>query len=150
MWKKLQTWLLIAAAIAIAAMGAADFCWTVDPETSGKFSLKFTEHRQFLIMIFVTFLLAVITFFHYDKRLMQLRLCLLNSLILSGFQIWILVEFFIIRHKCSMFTLSVGAVLPLTAILLYVISARLIIKDEARHMFDSSAAVKGIRKERQR
>ncbi len=136
MWKKLQTWLLIATAIVIAAMGAADFCWTLAPGTSEKFSLKFIEHRQFLIMIFVTFLLAVITFFHYDKRLMQIRLCLLNSLILFGFQIWILVEFFVIHHKDSGFTLSPGSVLPLIAIILYAISSRLIIKDEARHIFD--------------
>lgn len=146
----MQTWMLIAAAAIIAMMGATDFCWTVDPESSEKFSLRFTEHRQFLIMIFVTFLLAVITFFHYDKRLMQIRLCLLNSLILFGFQIWILAEFFIIHHKDDTFTLSVGAILPLTAILLYVISSRLIVKDEAKHMFDSSTAVKDVKKGRQR
>ncbi len=136
MWKKLQTWLLIAAAIAIAAMGVTDFCWTLEPGTSEKFSLKFIEHRQFLIMIFVTFLLAAVTFFHYDKRLMQIRLCLLNSLILLGFQIWILVEFFIIHHKDDRFTLSPWSILPLVAIILYMISSRLIIKDEASHIFN--------------
>lgn len=149
MWKKLQTWLLIAAAVAIAAMGAVDFCWTLDPSTSEKFSLKFIEHRQFLIITFVTFMLSVIIFFHYDKRIMQLRLCLLNSLILFGFQIWILIEFFILHRQDSSFTLSTGAVLPLAAILLYLFSSRLILKDEATHMFDE-AATSGKRKRERR
>lgn len=136
MWKKIQTWLIVAVAVLIALMFGMDMCSTTVPETGEHFGIKFTDHAQFLVFTFVTFMLAVITFFHYDKRLMQVRLCLLESIMLFGYQVWILVEYFKIHSKYALYSISIASLFPVICIILLMISAKYILRDEANYAFD--------------
>ena len=136
MWKKLQTWLIVAVAGLTLSMFGLDMCWTQVPETGEHFAIRFTDNSRFLVYTFVVFMVTVIMFFHYDKRLMQIRLCILNSLLLAGYQIWIAVAFLRIHSKAPGFSLSAGSLIPLVCIILLMVAARLILKDEAIHAFD--------------
>ena len=136
MWKKLQTWIIVAVAALTLCMFGLEMCYTVVPETGEHFAIKFTDNARFMVYTFVVFMVTVIMFFHYDKRLMQIRLCILNSLLLLGYQLWILVAFFKIHAADPGFALSIGSLIPLICIILLMVAARLILKDEATHAFD--------------
>jgi len=111
-------------------------CSTQVPETGEHFSIKFYENSRFLIFTFVVFMVTLITLFYKDKRLMQIRLCILNSLLLTGYQIWIAVAYIKIHKMYSYYTISFGSLIPLISIILLIVAARLILRDEARHAFE--------------
>jgi len=136
MWKKFQTWIIIVVALLTLSMFGLDMCSTLVPETGEYFGIKFIDNSRFLIFTFVVFMVTAITFFHYDKRLMQIRLCILNSLLLLGYQIWIAVAFIKIHKLYGFYKLSPGAIIPIICIILLMIAARMILKDEAKHAFD--------------
>jgi hypothetical protein len=83
-------------------------------------------------MTFVTFSLSVIALFYQKRRLLQIRICLLNSIILFAFQIWIVVEFMKLR---PFYSLSVPSLFPTIAIILLILAIRYIGRDEATAMF---------------
>lgn len=135
MWRSIQTWLILAAAILLASMFAMDMCSTVVPETGEHFGIKFSEHPKFLTFTFVTFMLAVITMFHHEKRLMQMRLCLLNSLMLIGYQAWIIVECVKIIKGYGLYSISIGSFFPAICIILLMTAVPFIIKAESSYAF---------------
>ena len=142
MWKRIQTLLLALVSILLLQMFWMDMCHMTDPETMQKYTICFHERSQFLLFTFVTFMLSVTTIFHYNKRLMQMRLCLLNSILLFAYQIWILVEFFLVKHMgvslSSQFSLSIASLFPSICIILLLLSIRYIGKDEVYYAFTLS------------
>lgn len=142
MWKRIQTLLLTIVSLLILQMFWMDMGHMKDPETLTRYTICFHERSQFLLFTFFTFMLSVTTIFHYKKRLMQMRICLLNSLLLLGYQIWILVDFFLVKYAghtlSSQFTLSVASLFPLICIILLLISIRFIGKDEVYYAFTLS------------
>ena len=63
------------------------------------------------------------------KPFYQVFLAIVNAIVLLGFQIWVLVDFFTTKLQTglkmsSVYTLSVGAVFPLVAIILLVLAVR--------------------------
>ena len=137
MWKKVQTWLLIAVALLLAAMFEMDFCHTIDPDTLEKFSIKFIERSQFLIFTFVCFVLTIVTMCYGRSPFSQMYLCLLNSLMLLGYQVWILVAFLKLR---SVYTLGIASLFPLIAIVLLLLAIRFIARDEVEHRIAADLA----------
>ena len=140
MFRRFQTFLIIAAALLLGSMFFSNMCYGVAPtdapsETWERITISFYERSQFLIMAFVSFSLSVITLFYQRKRMLQMRICLLNSLILFAFQIWILVEF---NKLKSLYSLSIPSLFPIIAIILLVLAIRYIAKDEAVAMFSSA------------
>lgn len=97
-------------------------------------TIKYIEYTPYLIIIFVTFVLCVTTIASYKKRIFQIRLCNLNSLILLGFQIWIAVKFF---TRDPQMVYSVTALFPIVAAILTFIAMRYIARDEALVMASS-------------
>lgn len=91
-------------------------------------AIKYTNIPTLLIMLIVTFALSFITIFLYRHRLLQIRLCILNSLIMIGFQGWILWMFF---NKESESAFSITAVFPIIAAILTFTAMRYIARDEA-------------------
>lgn len=144
MWKRIQTLLLSIVSLLLLQMFWMDMGHTTDPQTLTRYTICFYERSQFLLMTLVTFMLSVTTIFYYNKRLMQIRLCLLNSIILFAYQIWILVEFFLVKHLgttlASQFTLSIASVFPAICIVLLLLSIRYIGKDEIYYAFTSTGA----------
>lgn len=134
MWKRIQTLLIFITTALLFCMFWMDMCKTTDPETGARFSIGFYERSQFLIFTFTTFMLSIFAIFHYNKRLTQIRICLLNSIMLFAYQLWILVEFFLIRFDgitlSSQYTLGIASIFPVICIILNLIAIRYIGKDE--------------------
>jgi len=91
-------------------------------------TIKYTDVIYLLIMIVVTFLISFITIFLYRHRMIQIRLCVLNSIILLGLQGWIGWMFFS-RPEGSAFGIS--AVFPIVAAILTFTAMKYIAGDEA-------------------
>ncbi len=137
MLKRFQTYLIIAAILLLGSMFFSNMCYGVIPtdapsETWERITISFFERSQFLIMTFVTFSLSVIALFYQKKRLKQIRICLLNAIILFAFQIWILVEFMKLR---PLYSLSVPSLFPTIAIIMLLLAIRYIGRDEAAAIF---------------
>lgn len=79
-------------------------------------------------MLIVTFALSFMTIFLYRHRILQIRLCILNSLIMIGFQGWVIWLFF---SKESDSAFSISAVFPIIAAILTFTAMRYIARDEA-------------------
>ena len=56
-----------------------------------RFAIKFVNRSQFIIFTFVTMALCVVAIFYYKARILQIRICIINILLLLAYQIWILV-----------------------------------------------------------
>ncbi|MBQ0024351.1 MAG: DUF4293 family protein [Bacteroidales bacterium] len=142
MWKRFQTVLIAAAAILLFQMFWMEMCHTQDIESGERFAIFFHERIQFLLFTFTTFMLSTFTIFYFKKRILQMRLCLLTSIMLGFYQLWILAEFFLIRFDgytlSSQYTLSIAAIFPVIAIILLLTSMRLISKDEVNFIFSGS------------
>ncbi len=91
-------------------------------------NIRCFERWDLLLFNLVTFVLSVAVIFYYKKRIFQLRVCILNSLLLAGYQILLLVLFF--QRDPSM-SYSIIAVFPIVAAILNLMSARFIGRDEA-------------------
>ncbi len=91
-------------------------------------TIYYAERYDMLVFILVTFVLAGTTFFSYKNRMFQIRLCVLNSLILLGWQALIAVLFFK-REPVMIFSLT--AVFPIVASVLTFLALRYISRDEA-------------------
>ena len=128
-WRRFQTFILVFAAGLLLAMFMCDMCWCLDD--GARYAIRFTERSQFLIFTFVTFMLTCFTVGYYKQRPLQLRLCLLNSLLLVAYQVWIIVEFFALKE---VFRFTIASLFPLFAIILIAIAAHYIRKDESSEL----------------
>ncbi|MCK9625503.1 MAG: DUF4293 family protein [Bacteroidales bacterium] len=133
MWKRFQTLLLLIVSGLLLSMFLTDMCYVmVDAENGSgelvRYSIKFIDKSQFLIFIFTNFALSVITIAYFKVRMMQIRLCIMNSLLLLGFQIWIVVEYFKLN---SVYTFTIFSIFPIISIILLLLAIKYIGRDEA-------------------
>jgi len=134
MWQRFQTLILLICAGLLAAMFAADMCYVMVPQAGGgdgeltRYAIKFVNRSQFIIFTFVTMALCVIAIFYYKARLLQIRICIINILLLLGYQTWILVYYFQFK---SVYTFTVPTLFPLVCIILLLIAMRYIWRDES-------------------
>ena len=88
MWRRFQTLLLLICAGLLIAMFSADMCYVMVPaegSASGeltRYAIKFVNRSQFIIFTFVTLALSVIAIFYYKARILQIRICIINILLL--------------------------------------------------------------------
>ena len=68
---------------------------------------------------------------------MQIRLCILNSILLLFYQIWLVAAFFQLREA---FTFTVASLFPLISIILLLTAATFIWKDELKFMVANAMA----------
>ena len=90
--------------------------------------IRYIEYLPTATMLIVTIVLCITTIFSYKRRIFQIRVCNLNSLILLGFQIFLVVKFFT-REPDMIYTIS--AVFPIAGAILTFIAMRYIARDEA-------------------
>ena len=134
MWQRFQTLLLLICAGLLISMFCADMCYVMVPgegDASGeltRFAIKFVNRSQFIIFTFVTMALSVIAIFYYKARLLQIRICIINILLLLAYQIWILVYYFQFK---SVYTFTVPTLFPLVCIILLLLAIRYIWRDES-------------------
>ena len=106
MWKKPHNWLIAAAALVIIVLLGMDVCHAVNPETGVHYAIRFKDRLIYIVFLAIT-----------------------NAILLLGFQIWILVDFFTTKlpsglRLSSVYSLSIGAIFPLIAIILLALSVR--------------------------
>ena len=141
-WKRVQTLLIALAGGLLLSLLFLDMCYAdvpseTVPGATDHFTIKFHERYQFMIFSFVTFALTIVTIGYYKQRIMQIRLCILNSILLLFYQIWLVIAFFRLHEA---FTFTVASVFPLIAIILLLIAATFIWKDEMRFMVANAMA----------
>ncbi len=122
MIQRIQTLFLFAASGLLFSLFFNDFTYSQD------MAVKYTEYRPFLIFTIVTFAISLITIFLFKNRILQMRLCIYNMLILLGYQGWIAYMFFT-RIENAVF--SVTAVFPIIAGIFTFLAFRYIGRDEA-------------------
>ena len=119
-WPRMQNVLLGISAFLLLSLFWSQMCYTVD--ASGvEYSIKFTEHIQFLILTFITFALCIAAICYKKQYILQIRVCIINMFILLGYQIWLLVAFLQLK---SAWTFTISTLFPLVCIILIVLAIR--------------------------
>ena len=133
MWQRFQTLLLLICAGLLISMFSVDMCYTMVPDSDGaseltRYAIKFVNRSQFIIFTFVTMALSVVAIFYYKARILQIRICIINILLLLAYQIWILVYYFQFKE---VYTFTVATLFPLVCIILLLLAIRYIWRDES-------------------
>ena len=108
----MQNVLLGISAFLMVTLFWSEMCYGYDAEGM-RYSIKFTEHIQFLVFTFITASLAIAAIFYRKQYILQVRVCIINMLILLGYQIWLMVAFFQLK---SAYTFTVYIILHFLAI----------------------------------
>lgn len=122
MIQRVQTLFLLAASALLFSMFFSKMAYS-QTET-----INFSNIPVILIMIAVTFLISFLSIFLYRHRPLQIRLCIISSVILLGLQGWIFWMFFN-RPEGTAFTIS--SVFPVVSAILVFTAMRYIARDEA-------------------
>ena len=130
MWKKPHNWLIAAAALLVIVLLGLNVCTAVNPETGMHYAVAFRDRLIYILFIVLSFIISDVTLLSAKKPFYQVFLAIVNAIVLLGFQIWILVEFFTTKlpsglKMSSVYSLSIGAVFPLVAIILLVLAVKL-------------------------
>lgn len=124
MIQRIQTLFLIIASGLILSLF---FCPMVR-YSDGTIIYSYYQDYTSLVLTIASFVISVVTIVSYKKRIFQIRLCNLNSLILLGYQIYLAVKFF---RKDDAAIFSITALFPIVAAVLCFIAMRYIARDEA-------------------
>lgn len=142
MWQRLQTLYLAISTIIVASFFFTDMAVILTPEGT-ELSIKYSEKIIYLIFNIMLISGMGTALFSFKVRLLQLRVTVLMSILLLGFQAWLGYDFFM--NKDNM-VFSFTIVLPIVAIILNLLAVRAIALDEA--MVQSSARLRGGRRRR--
>ena len=129
MWKKPHNWLIAAAALLIIVLLGMDVCHAVNPDTGIHYAVRFKDRLIYIIFIVLSFIIADVALLSAKQPFYQVFLAIVDAIVLLGFQIWILVDFFTTKlpsglKMSSVYSLSVGALFPLIAIILLILAVR--------------------------
>ena len=129
MWKKPHNWLIAAAALLIIVLLGMDVCHAVNPDTGIHYAVRFKDRLIYIIFIVLSFIIADVALLSAKQPFYQVFLAIVDAIVLLGFQIWILVDFFTTKlpsglKMSSVYSLSLGALFPLIAIILLTLSVR--------------------------
>lgn len=126
MWKRIQTLYLAVSAGLIASMFFCRFATIIGPEGSEEV-IRYYEKTPYLILLIMLTTANVFSIATYRTRFLQARVCMLTALILTGFQIWLGVDFLMYREEMIF---SVTMLFPMAAAILDVMASRRIMTDE--------------------
>ncbi|MBO7584652.1 MAG: DUF4293 family protein [Bacteroidales bacterium] len=112
--------LLGIAAFLMLSLFWSEMCYTIGDD-GVRYSIKYTEHLQFLVLTFITVSLAIAAICYRKQYILQVRVCIIEMLILLGFKIWLLVAFLQLK---SVYTFTVSTLFPLVCIILIVLAIR--------------------------
>ena len=129
MWKKPHNWLIAVAGLLIVVLLGLDVCHAVNPETGVHYSVRFLDRLIYILFIVLSFIISDVTLLSAKKPFYQVFLAITHAIVLLGFQIWILVDFYTTKlqnglRMSSVYTLSIGAIFPLVSIVLLVLAVR--------------------------
>ena len=129
MWKKPHNWLIAAAALLVIVLLGLDVYHAVNPETGGRYAVAFKDRLIYIVFIVMSFIISDVTLLSAKKPFYQVFLAIVNAIVLLGFQIWVIVDFFTTKLQTglkmsSVYTLSIGSVFPLVAAILLAVAVK--------------------------
>ena len=129
MWKKTHNWLLAAAALLTIVLLSLDVCHAVNPETGVHYAVAFKDRLIYILFIVLSFIISDVALLSARQPFYQVFLAITNAIVLLGFQVWILVDFFTTKlpsglKMSSVYTLTPWAIFPTLAIILLVMAVR--------------------------
>lgn len=122
MIQRVQTLFLLAASALLFSLFFCKFTYNAD------IVIKYNEYLPFFIFTILTSGISICSIFLYRNRMMQMRLCIYNMLVLIAYQGWIIYKLF---NKIEGTTFSTSAVFPIVAAILTFLALRYIGRDEA-------------------
>jgi len=132
MIQRIQTLFLLIAAGLVLSMAFCNMSEsaisTLPDGTLEQSVQRYVDDLTAISLILMSFALIVVTIFDFRKRLRQIRMCNICSLLLLGFQIFLCIKYFK-SPEGQIF--SVTAVFPIAAAILCFIAMRYIARDEA-------------------
>ncbi len=129
MIQRIQTLFLVIGAGLLIAMLCTPMA-TIAGVEGADGRIGYFTHTSIMSLIILSLILQVVTIFGYKHRVRQMRYCILNSLVLLGLQIYLVVRYFSPERDPSiLFTIT--TVFPVCVIILDLIAARYIARDEA-------------------
>lgn len=142
MWQRIQTLYLAIATVLTGSLFFCNFATILGPGGESA-DVKYYEKLPYLIFLISLFTANAIALLSFRTRILQMRVSILAALLLTGFQIWLGVDFF--RHRNEMI-FSFTAVFPIVAAILDVLAGRNIALDEA--MVQSASRLRGSRRKK--
>ena len=129
MWKKPHNWLIAAAALLVIVLLGLAVCHAVDPETGVRYAVAFKDRLIYIVFIVMSFIISDVTLLSAKKPFYQVFLAIVNAIVLLGFQIWVIVDFFTTKLQTglkmsSVYTLSIDSVFPLVAAILLAVAVK--------------------------
>ena len=120
MWKKLTTYLTLTATLLVGSMFFCSFANIIGPEGE-ILKIRYYEKTPYLVMLIMLISGCMFSLLTHKLPFLQARVCMLTSLMLIGFQIWLGVDFFNYRND-MVFSLTI--LFPLLAASLEIIASR--------------------------
>ncbi len=138
-----SVWLFLAAAI-LFSMFISPLAEMIGPEGQyyrfeltgiyegvGETALRIESLMPLWFLVSVTGMLSLVTIFFYKRRIMQIRICIFNLLLLIGFYALFLFYFFHFRSNLDVdISLRIPVVFPAIALIMVFLATRGIRKDE--------------------
>lgn len=125
MWKKIQTLYISIATLLTASMFFCRLAAIIGPEGE-ELKIMYYEKAPYLVMLIMLLTAGICSLFTFRQGFLQARVCMLTSLMLIGFQIWLGVDFLRFRHDMIF---SVTMLFPLVSAVLNMLAARSAIVD---------------------
>ena len=120
MWKKIHTIYSIIATLLSASMFFFSFATIIGPEGT-ELKIMYYEKLPYLFMLIMLLAAGICAVISFRNGFLQARVCVLSSLMLIGFQIWLGVDF--LRFRNDM-VFSITMVFPVCAAILDILAAR--------------------------
>lgn len=143
MLQRVQTLYILSATILIICLLFKNFMYTASPTGDEMLYVKFTDYRPFLSLTIGSLAVSLFTFLVFTSRVLQIRCCTYNIILLLAYQGWIAWIFFS-RTPGEYFTLY--CVFPIIAAILLFIAIKYLARDEA--LVQASNSLRRIQKNR--
>ena len=140
MIQRIQSLFLLIAFGLIVSLFSNKLCYAPQMEP-----ITYSQFTPFLILTIIAAVICFFTIFIFKHRILQIRLCIFNILVLLGYQAWIGYAFFT-REAGVAFSMS--AVFPIVCAILTFTAMRYIARDEA--MVRSANSIRAARKNRKK
>lgn len=126
MWQRIQTLYL---AIATGLAASMFFCNLAEIIGQGGeiLEIRYYEKTAYLVLMIMILTAQICALFSFKARFLQARVCMISSLLLIGFQIWLGIDF--IRMKNDM-VFNISGVFPIATAILDILAARAAMIDE--------------------
>lgn len=141
MWQRIQTLYLIISTGLAASLFFCNIAEIIGPE-GDSISIRYYEKSSYLVLMIMILAAQTCAIFSYKSWILQARVSMIAALLLTGFQIWLGIDFIRLRNDMIF---NITGVFPIVCTILNVLAARASMVDEI-----TLAAVKSVRKARKR